>query len=104
MKTKSFTRVTKPLAGIIKKAACYVVLFLLSNMYCSAQNPVADFNSSDSIVCQFSCIQFANNSLNDTAVTWYFPGGNPLSSNAQNPFSCYMSPGSYDVILVAMNG
>ncbi|MGB1316185.1 MAG: M4 family metallopeptidase, partial [Chitinophagales bacterium] len=44
-------------------------------------------------------VSFINNSINDTARTWYFGDGN--TSTALNPTHTYSSTGIYDVMLVS---
>lgn len=40
---------------------------------------------------------------NPTSWSWSFPGGNPTSSNLQNPFVIYSSPGVYQATLISSN-
>jgi gliding motility-associated-like protein len=73
--------------------------------------PTADFISTATGVCD-SCISFFDLSTPQGAQPypvnawhWYFPGGVPSSSTAQNPTNiCYATDGLYDVVLVADNG
>lgn len=58
-------------------------------------------------ICSRQCITFL--SPNDTTFggpqtfTWTFQGGNPTSSNQQNPTVCYNLPGKYNVLLTINN-
>jgi len=62
---------------------------------------VADFVSLNRIVCKGSDVQFMDRSLNEAdTFQWSFPGGNPSSSNLQNPLIKYDSVGSFNVSLV----
>jgi len=67
--------------------------------------PIANWSSSDSTFCEGTCINFTDLSTNNTTGwTWYFPGGTPATSNAQNPTNiCYNTAGTYNVTLVATN-
>jgi PKD repeat protein len=56
-------------------------------------------------ICIGNDVSFVDVSLNNaTSWTWYFPGGNPTTSNAQNPTVNYPGLGSYDVKLVVSDG
>jgi PKD repeat protein len=63
------------------------------------------FSVNDTSVCEKFCIDFTDQSTNNpTTWQWFFPGGNPASSNDQNPASvCYATPGTYDVTLITTN-
>ncbi|MBW8050682.1 MAG: PKD domain-containing protein [Cytophagales bacterium] len=70
----------------------------------SCAAPVADFSSSDTIFCEGACIDFTDLSMNATGWMWYFPGGTPDTSTAQNPTGiCFDSVGTYTNSLVATN-
>src|SRR6185436_19058262 len=65
--------------------------------------PHASFSSVDHI-CANSCIDFTNSSTNAISYQWFFPGGLPSSDTSANPKGiCYLTGGSFDVILVATN-
>jgi PKD repeat protein len=66
------------------------------------QNQIA---SDDTFLCEKFCINFFDSSTNNpTSWQWYFPGGNPSSSDLQNPAQiCYDNPGTYDVTLITNN-
>ncbi len=80
----------------------YRLRIIVDTLYCAP--PVADFASSDTILCPGDCISFVDLSSNATAWSWYFPGATPSTSNLQNPSGiCYNSPGFYDVTLIVTN-
>lgn len=62
---------------------------------------IADFAISNYTICAGSCVTFTDLSINNpTAWTWTFPGGNPPTSNLQNPGTvCFNTPGVYDIKL-----
>ena len=66
--------------------------------------PVASISNISS-ACINDCLNFTDNSTNNpTNWTWYFFGGNPATSIAQNPTNiCYDSVGTFAVALVASN-
>ena len=62
--------------------------------------PEADLIASSTTACAGDIINFTDNSLyNVTSWEWIFSGGNPASSNVQNPNVQYNTPGTYDVEL-----
>lgn len=62
---------------------------------------VADFTVNDASVCPGETIQFTNTTPGTlTSRKWYFQGGTPATSTANNPNVSYASPGTYDVTLV----
>lgn len=64
----------------------------------------ASFESDVQYQCPGGEVQFSDLSLNDpTSWSWTFPGGNPATSNAQNPMVTYDNPGFYDVTLEVSN-
>ncbi len=64
----------------------------------------ADFSASSYGICPGQRIQFTDESTNNpTSWQWIFPGGNPSTSNKQNPTVTYSNPGKYDVTLIASN-
>lgn len=67
--------------------------------------PTAGFTASSNSGCAPLTVQFTNtSSANATSYDWQFPGGNPSSSNAQNPPSVvYDLPGTYTVTLTVSN-
>lgn len=70
-----------------------------------ASTPTAGFTANPSTGCAPLTVTFTNNSsANATAWDWQFPGGNPSSSNLQNPPSVvYGVPGTYTVTLTVSN-
>jgi len=65
--------------------------------------PNAIFNAPNHI-CPGTCTNFINNSTNATSYIWSFPGGSPSVSTDQDPANiCYITPGQYDVSLIATN-
>ena len=74
---------------------------------CSSGNspPIAEFSTSNTSINVGSAINFtdlSSNTPNDW--TWTFSGGNPSTSNVQNPTGItYSTTGSYDVTLIAKN-
>lgn len=72
---------------------------------CSTGPPTSNFTASTTVGCTGTAITFFDSSVNGTSNwNWSFPGGNPSSSNLQNPTVVYPSTGSYDVTLTAGNG
>src|SRR5690554_169682 len=66
----------------------------------STPNFTADLNQ----ICAGGTVQFTDASTdNPTAWNWTFPGGNPATSTAQNPYVTYNTSGTYDVILEVTN-
>jgi hypothetical protein len=57
-----------------------------------------------SSLCPGTCTDFTNQSHNATTYLWSFPGGVPDTSTSINPTNiCYVTPGSFDVHLIASN-
>jgi len=67
--------------------------------------PVADFTSDTTRTCERSCVNYSDLTTGGaTSWQWYFPGGTPSASTDPNPTGiCYMTPGFYDVTLIAGN-
>ena len=66
--------------------------------------PVSQF-SANSGVCLKDTVQFTDLSQNvPTGWEWLFEGGNPPTSNLQNPLVTYDVVGQYDVKLITQNG
>lgn len=81
---------------------------LVKTMFIDVQNcapPTVSFMASNTTFCANTCINFTDlSSGNPTNWVWEFPGGTPNVSVAQNPTGvCYNVPGTYDVILTAIN-
>ncbi|MFK8007396.1 MAG: PKD domain-containing protein [Saprospiraceae bacterium] len=71
-----------------------------STIFSPAIPLVAGFSSSNQTVCVGDTIQFNDNSTGTiTNYDWTFAGGNPSTSNLQNPSIIYNSSGTYDVSL-----
>ncbi len=66
-------------------------------------DPVLAFEADRTEVCVGDTVHFYNNTLYADSYTWLFQGGNPSSSNLENPYVVYTQPGDYDVTLIAYN-
>ncbi|MFM2155480.1 MAG: hypothetical protein RL516_229 [Bacteroidota bacterium] len=62
--------------------------------------PIADFMSDKQTICENQQVQFTNLSTGANALQWYFQGGNPSTSNSNNPTVVYSQPGDYLVSLL----
>lgn len=71
----------------------------------ACSKPVSQFTASNTGICLDDTVYFTDltTGLPDT-YEWYFPGGNPSSSNLKNPSVHYPLPGIYDVMLITENG
>ncbi|MBU1008681.1 MAG: T9SS type A sorting domain-containing protein [Bacteroidetes bacterium] len=66
---------------------------------------LSDFTSNKTDLCQPGTVKFYNNSIgNPTSFDWQFPGGNPATSNLENPIIYYSAVGEYDVTLTISDG
>jgi PKD repeat protein len=66
--------------------------------------PVADFSGSPIEISAGSSVQFTDlSSYEPTSWLWTFEGGNPGTSNAQNPLVAYPVAGTYNVTLNVYN-
>ncbi len=66
--------------------------------------PTAAFSASPTSGCAPLTVQFTDQSSdNVTSWSWQFPGGNPATSNEQNPTVTYDQAGVYDVTLTVSN-
>lgn len=67
--------------------------------------PEADFStSSTSMICETDSIYFTDASIYASPNwAWYFPGGNPATSQLSNPGVLYSSQGNYTASLVVSN-
>lgn len=66
--------------------------------------PIAQFTVPTSVEsCNQAQIQVENTSTGVQFYQWFFPGGNPLSSNDTAPLVTYTASGSYPVVLIASN-
>jgi uncharacterized repeat protein (TIGR01451 family) len=65
----------------------------------------ANFNSNITEVCEGNSVEFYDNSIGDiVSWEWIFVGGDPATSNEQNPVVLYENQGSYDVSLTVSDG
>ena len=70
----------------------------------ATETPVAAFTAPNTKGCPPFEVSFENlSSANAFSLEWFFPGGQPESSNEEMPFVTYSEPGTYDVSLVASN-
>jgi PKD repeat protein len=69
------------------------------------QAPVANFSASSTNIQIGGSVNYTDNSTNiPTSWEWTFTGGNPNTSNSQNPSNIvYSAEGCYDVKLIAAN-
>ncbi len=66
--------------------------------------PTALFNAQTVEGCAPLTVQYSNlSSTNSSSWTWSFPGGQPATSNEENPTVSYASSGMYDVSLEVSN-
>ncbi|MBK7213160.1 MAG: T9SS type A sorting domain-containing protein [Bacteroidales bacterium] len=67
--------------------------------------PTAEFMVSDTSTCEGLAVNFIDYSVGPpTSWAWSFPGGNPSTSNVQNPTNIvYSTAGVYDVSLTVTN-
>lgn len=66
--------------------------------------PTAGFSFQNTGLCAPQSIQFENlSTANATSFEWYFPGGDPATSNLESPAVTYSAAGFYDAILIAAN-
>lgn len=71
---------------------------------CPNLQPASSLTANDSTICSGACVNFSNQSINDSSWQWSFPGGTPASSTLQNPPQvCYATSGSYSVTLITSN-
>ena len=66
--------------------------------------PVAGFSASATEITAGNAVNFTNTSTGYQATrTWTFEGGNPATSNEENPRVIYSAPGTYQVSLTVSN-
>jgi PKD repeat protein len=65
--------------------------------------PTADFVGEPTSGIAPLTVNFTNQSIGFTSISWAFEGGIPSTSTEQNPTVCYNTPGTYDVSLTATN-
>jgi PKD repeat protein len=75
------------------------------NLTIEVQNlPLAGLSQGSTEGCSPFSVQFVNGSSSNTSsVYWIFDGGDPSTSELENPLVTYDSTGSYDVTLIATN-
>ncbi|MEM6802840.1 MAG: PKD domain-containing protein [Bacteroidota bacterium] len=74
------------------------------NVSAPIQVPTANFTVDDSTLTAGGVANFQDLSTNNpSSWVWSFPGGNPNSSNLQNPIIVYSDTGIYSVSLVVSN-
>jgi hypothetical protein len=61
--------------------------------------PTAAFAVSARTVCTNQNVIFTNQSVGASSIMWYFPGGTPATTSANNPMVSYAVPGNYPVAL-----
>jgi hypothetical protein len=74
---------------------------------CTLSPPIAGFTSICNETGSGSCVRFIDQSTNagqGAAWEWTFQGGNPATSNLEQPKICYDTEGIYDVQLIVRNG
>jgi len=79
--------------------------YYLTITYSPAQAPVANFSASSTNIQIGGSVNYTDNSTNTpTSWEWTFTGGNPNTSNSQNPSNIvYSAEGCYDVKLIVAN-
>ncbi len=67
---------------------------------------IVNFAANNTSICNGTGTDFTDQSIgNPSSWSWSFPGGSPVSSNAQNPQNItYRQPGEYNVSLTISNG
>ena len=67
--------------------------------------PTAGFSADSIDICERTCVNFTDQSINGASGwKWLFPGGTPSSSTDQNPQQiCYYTPGTYPVTQIVYN-
>lgn len=74
-------------------------------VYVDASVLSADFAGIPAIICQGGDVAFSDASVGEvTTWQWEFEGGDPETSNEQNPVVNYPNPGIYDVTLTISDG
>jgi len=88
----------------VMDGSCYAT-DSISIAFAPCSFPSVSFASSDTLVCEKSCLDFFDLSSNNPASwQWYFPNAQPDTSTLPNPVNiCFNSYGTFDVTLVACN-
>ena len=76
---------------------------LVMEDFITVHDITAAFEASDNDICDLEQIQFTDNSSCATSWAWTFEGGEPATSNDQNPVITYNSAGTYSVSLTVTN-
>ncbi len=75
------------------------------NLFPACNKPNTQFTASQTGICTNETITFHDQTTGlADAYEWYFPGGNPSTSNLKEPTVQYTSAGIYDVMLITENG
>ena len=69
----------------------------------AGEPPVADFTADKTVVAYGEAVTFTDLSTGATAWSWEFEGGDPASSNEQNPVVTYNSSDKFNVKLTVTN-
>lgn len=78
---------------------------LVIHPFLTGANSVATFTQSATTICQGDQINFnGTGSTYEDTLLWYFPGGNPLTSNSLLQTVGYNTAGSYQAILYIVGG
>ena len=65
----------------------------------------ADFMADQTDICDGEMVNFSSNSIGDiTTYNWTFEGGEPATSDEENPSVVYATPGTYNVSLTVGDG
>ncbi len=71
---------------------------------CGSSTMSADFEADMTDPCAGNSVTYTNSSSGDiTTYSWVFEGGNPATSDLENPVVSYETPGNYDVTLTVSN-
>lgn len=65
---------------------------------------IANFSADETTVDEGATVNFTDMSAGATSWSWEFEGGEPATSNEQNPAVVYATEGVYDVTLTVSNG
>jgi spore germination protein YaaH len=103
----TFTTSTGSITFCWKSDGATVAPGWLADYSCSTTttNPQPDFTQpTNTTFCQGELIQFTNTSTAATNYYWEFENGTPATSTDTDPEITYMSSGTYDVTLYAIDG
>lgn len=71
--------------------------------YIRLNHPIADFSTDASASCPPQQVNFRDESVADTTISWLWDFGDGNSSTLQHPSHVYSLPGSYDITLTVTN-